>query len=122
MAVRFESKQVDALRQALSYPLVEALLHRRSRRFSLGARIPGGGLPYESPHAPVPLTEAEEAMLAFAAAGVNGLCLGDVPYQPGDWNEAGGGNVMAAITVRTAPTADAGRGTALFCIQQIGTA
>ena len=41
MAVRFESKQVDALRQALSYPLVEALTHRRSRRFSLGARMPG---------------------------------------------------------------------------------
>ena len=121
MAVRFESKQVDALRQALSYPLVEALLHRRSRRFSLGARMPGGGLAYKSPHAPVPLTEAEEAMLAFAAAGVNGLCLGDVPYQPGDWNEAGGGNVMAAFTGRTGASADAVHGTALFVINDEGT-
>ena len=121
MAVEFESKQVDALRQALSYPLVEALLHRRSRRFSLGARMPGGGLAYKSPHAPVPLTEAEEAMLAFAAAGVNGLCLGDVPYQPGDWNEAGGGNVMAAITGRTGASADAVHGTALFVINDEGT-
>ena len=54
MAVQFESKQVDALRQALSYPLVESLIHRRSSRFSLGARMPGGGLAYKSPHAPVP--------------------------------------------------------------------
>ncbi len=121
MAVQFETKQADALRQALSYPLVEALIHRRSRRFSLGARMPGGGLAYESPHAPVPLTEAEEAMLAFAAAGVNGLCLGDVPYQPGDWNEAGGGNVMAAITGRTGASADAVHGTALFVINDEGT-
>src|SRR5919206_213661 len=57
MAVQFETKQADALRQALSYPLVEALIHRRSRRFSLGARMPGGGLAYESTHAPVPLTK-----------------------------------------------------------------
>jgi hypothetical protein len=121
MAVRFESKQADGLRQALGYPLAEALMHRRSRRFSLGARMPGGGLAYESPHAPVPLTEAEEAMLAFAAAGVNGLCLGDVPYQPGDWDEAGGGNVMAAITGRTGASADAVHGTALFVINDEGT-
>src|SRR4051812_29276080 len=121
MAVQFESKQVDALRQALGYPLVEALIHRRSRRFSLGARMPGGGLAYKSPHAPVPLSTSEEALLAFAAAGVNGLCLGDVPYQPGDWNEAGGGNVMAAITGRTGASADAVHGTALFVINDEGT-
>src|SRR5215207_7062029 len=121
MAVRFESKQADGLRQALSYPLAEALMHRRSRRFSLGARMPGGGLAYKSTHAPVPLTESEEAMLAFAAAGVNGLCLGDVPYQPGDWNEAGGGNVMAAISGRTGASADAVHGTALFVINDEGT-
>lgn len=121
MAVQVESKQADALRQALRYPLVESLLHRRSRRFSLGATMPGGGLAYKSPHKPVPLSVAEEALLAFAAAGVNGLCLGDVPYQPGDWNEAGGGNVMAALTGRTGASADAVHGTALFVINDEGT-
>lgn len=121
MAVQFESKQVEALRRALSYPLVESLLHRRSRRFSLGATMPGGGLAYKSPHNPVPLSTAEEALLAFAAAGVNGLCLGDVPYDAGDWTEAGGGNVMAALTGRTGASADAVHGTALFVINDEGT-
>jgi hypothetical protein len=121
MATEVESKQAEALRQALSYPLIESLLHRRSRRFSLGATMPGGGLAYKSPHKPIPLSTTEEALLAFAAAGVNGLCLGDVPYQPGDWQEAGGGNVMAALTGRTGASADAVHGTALFVINDEGT-
>jgi hypothetical protein len=121
MATEVESKQAEALRKVLSYPLVESLLHRRSRRFSVGATMPGGGLAYKSPHQPFPLTTTEEALLAFAAAGVNGLCLGDVPYQPGDWPEAGGGNVMAALTGRTGASADAVHGTALFVINDEGT-
>src|SRR5205823_354997 len=96
----------DALRRLLNYPLVQAMANRRSRRFSVGAKMPGGGLAYESAQKPHPLSKEEEAMLAFAATGITGLCLGDVPFAPGSVPESGGGNVMAALSGRVGASAD----------------
>ncbi|HEY3393351.1 MAG TPA: hypothetical protein VGK58_11635, partial [Lacipirellulaceae bacterium] len=87
------AESTDPLQALLEYPLVAAMANRRSRRFSVGATIPGGGLAYKSRHPPLPLTATEEALLAFAAAGITGLCLGDVPFAAGNQFEAGGGNV-----------------------------
>src|SRR3712207_5785226 len=110
-----------ALDRALTYPLLEALANRRSRRFSLGAKLPGGGLAYESQKAPLPLSKMEEAVLAFAASGLTGLCLGDLPYAAEDEHEAGGGNVIATLTGRAAASADAVHGTAVFVINDEAT-
>jgi hypothetical protein len=110
-----------ALDRMLAYPLLEALANRRSRRFSLGATLPGGGLAYESRKAPVRLSNLEEAMLAFAASGLTGLCLGDLPYDAGDQHEAGGGNVIATLKGRTGASADAVHGTAVFVINDDAT-
>ena len=52
-----------ALDQAWNYPLFEALYRRRSRRFGLGFEMPEGPFKYKSAHAPVPLSELEEALL-----------------------------------------------------------
>lgn len=109
------------LDRMLSYPLLDALANRRSRRFSLGAALPGGGLAYESRKAPVPLSKLEEAVLAFAASGLTGLCLGDIPYAAGKQHEAGGGNVIATLTGRTGASADAVHGTAVFVINDDAT-
>jgi len=38
-----------------SYPLLEALYGRRSRRFGLGFEMPEGPFRYKSAHTPVPL-------------------------------------------------------------------
>jgi hypothetical protein len=111
----------EALERLISYPLVEAIAHRRSRRFSRGAVLPGGGLEYRSRQEPLPLTKTEEALLSFAAAGVTGLCLGDVPFASGGLKEGGGGNVMAALTGRTGASADAVHSAALFIINDEGT-
>jgi hypothetical protein len=51
------------LDRAWSYPLFEALYGRRSRRFGLGFEMQEGPFRYKSAHAPVPLTELEEALL-----------------------------------------------------------
>lgn len=109
------------LEQLLAYPLVDALTHRRSRRFSLGASMPGGGLAYTSRHEPVPLSRLEEAILCFAAVGLSGFCLADLPYKPGRLHEGGGGNVMATLTGRTGASADAVHGTGLFLINDEAT-
>jgi hypothetical protein len=67
------------LDQAWNYPLFEALYRRRSRRFGLGFEMPEGPFRYKSAHAPVPLSELEEALLLGAGAGFSGLAFWDLP-------------------------------------------
>jgi hypothetical protein len=83
------------------YSLLDALLGRRSRRFGLGMSIPHGPLAYKSQHEPVPLTEAEEAALVFAATGITGYSLRDLSY-----GSAQGGTMIAGSVSRTISSAD----------------
>lgn len=98
-----------------SYPLLDALRDRRSRRFGLGMEIPGGPLAYRSRHAPAPLTEDEEAALVFAAAGITGPALLDLCFAPGH-----GGSIMAGAVARTAASGDALQSVALCVINDAG--
>ncbi len=82
--------------------LLDILRNRRSRRFGLGMTMPTGPLAYESQHAPIPLTEQEEALLAFAACGITGYALADLCYAPGQ-----GGTILARLPGRTIPSGDA---------------
>src|SRR5262249_62412175 len=82
--------------------LFEVLLHRRSRRVGLGMSIPAGPFQYQSRHEPVPLTEDEEAALAFAACGITGYALADLSYGTGE-----GGSMLAGRLGRTVPSPDA---------------
>ena len=47
----------EALDSLRSFPLLEALYGRRSRRFPLGGEIPDGPLAYRSQHEAVPLSD-----------------------------------------------------------------
>jgi hypothetical protein len=85
-----------------TYPLLEALKKRRSRRFALGMKMDKGPLAYSSRHAPFPLTEEEEAALVFAAAGITGYALADLPFAEGE-----GGKIMAGLLGRTVASGDA---------------
>lgn len=53
----------------LSFPLIEALLGRRSRRFFRGAEIPDGVFAYKSSQQPEPLTELEKMLVVSACGG-----------------------------------------------------
>lgn len=103
-----------------SYPLYDALLNRRSRRFGKGMHLDGGPLEYASAQAPEPLTLQEEAALAFAACGITGCALGELPYQNGREPESGGGNKMLQFVGRTAASADAIHAYAVFVINDDG--
>jgi|GEM_PF-3974633 len=48
-------------RSALNYSLLDALTHRRSRRFAAGMTLNGGPLAYASTLPPNPLSSGEEA-------------------------------------------------------------
>ncbi len=88
--------------QLAGYPLLDALLKRRSRRFGLGMRMASGPLAYESRHGSFPLTEEEEALLTFAAGGITGFALLDLPFAEGQ-----GGAIVARSLGRTIASGDA---------------
>ncbi|MGH7888346.1 MAG: hypothetical protein ACREPG_10795 [Candidatus Binatia bacterium] len=52
-------------KELAGYPLLDALIKRRSRRFGLGMKMDGGPLAHHSRHAPLSLTEEEEAATAY---------------------------------------------------------
>jgi hypothetical protein len=64
--------QTEALRELATFPLVEALFGRRSRRFALGDEIPEGPLAYKSRHQPLPLGELERMLVLSAMGGTTG--------------------------------------------------
>src|SRR6185437_6902808 len=75
----------EGLRAALEYGLADAVRARRSRRFGLGMTMPEGPLAHTSAHAPVPLSELEQAFLVWAGTGATGLALGDLPRDGLSW-------------------------------------
>jgi hypothetical protein len=103
------------------YPLVESLLERRSRRFGKGMTLPGGPLTYRSSQAPQPLSLDEESALAFAACGITGHALAELPYDSGGDSEAGGGNIMIRFIGRTVASGHALHYVTLFVINDEGT-
>jgi len=93
---------IDKFDELARYPLLDALLKRRSRRFSLGMKMAEGPLAYESRRDVLGLSEEEEAVLAFAAAGVTGYALLDLSFTKGQ-----GGGIVARALGRTIASGDA---------------
>jgi hypothetical protein len=93
--------------EALRYPLFEAVLNRRSRRFGLGMELKDSTLEFTSDHDPVPLDELEEALLVWSGTGLTGLCLADLPPETGI-------DLLCQWTGRTWPSACNNHGTELF--------
>ena len=103
------------------YSLIEAMLQRRSRRFGKGMKL-GGALDYQSQHQPQPLTLEQEALLGFAASGVTGYALAELPYASVDKGSTGsGGNIMVNFIGRTVASADAIHGVTVFVANDEGT-
>lgn len=102
------------------YPLQDALLHRRSRRFGQGLKLEGGPLYYRSAEPPQPLDQQEEAPLAFAASGITGSALSHFPYQANRQPESSGGNTMFQFVGRTVASGDALHMVALIVVNDEG--
>ena len=102
------------------YSLVQALLERRSRRFARGLHLNGGPLAYQSSAAPQALSLEEEAALAFAACGVTGYALAELPYDTGSAPGAGGGNIITHLVGRTVPSGDGIHTNAIFVLNDQG--
>ena len=84
-------------------------------------KLTGGPLAYESQRPPEPLSEEEEAALAFAACGVTGFALAELPYDSCGVPESGGGNIMTHFIGRTVASGDAMHDCTVFVINDNGT-
>lgn len=102
------------------FSLLTALLDRRSRRFAAGLRLNGGPLAFESRQPRQPLGAKEEAVLAFAANGVNGFALSELPFGTGDVPDAGGGHIMVHFAGRTIASGDAMHLATVFVVNDDG--
>jgi hypothetical protein len=71
---------------------------------------------YQSRHAGIPLSEEEEALLAFAACGVTGYALADLIYEQGQ-----GGTIMSRVLGRTIPSGDAAQTVGLVVMNRDAT-
>ena len=80
----------------------------------------GGPLAYSSARPPQPLSLEEEAALAFAACGITGQALAELPSQAGEVPETGGGNIMTHFVGRTVASGDAMHNATLFVINDEG--
>ena len=108
-----------AVHGAWTYPLFDAILQRRARRFPLGATMPGREQAFVSPHAPLPLDPVEEALLILAGTGVSGIALSDLPFV----DNAGDtlcGNTMLQFAGRVYASACGSHGTELFYTNDTG--
>ena len=109
---RREVASPQALQGLARFPLLQALFGRRSRRFGLGMRIPGGPFAYTSRHAPQPLDEVERLLLVAIGAGISGWNFG-IP-----WTESGapdaGCNYPTRPIGRTFPSGAATHGSELL--------
>jgi hypothetical protein len=113
--------RTEELRDRLdNYTLLSALIERRSRRFGKGMTLNGGPLAYQSTVPPQPLALEEEAALAFAACGITGPIMGEMPYETGDLPEAGSGACLLNFTSRTVPSPDSVHAVSVVVINDEG--
>ncbi len=112
--------EIEQVREAWNYPLMQAIFQRRARRFPLGAEMPGGLAPFKSEKDPVPLDEIEEALLVMVGTGLSGLNLSDLPF-----SDASGasfcGNTMIQFAGRTYASPCGSHGTEMFFTNDDGT-
>jgi hypothetical protein len=102
----------DALERARAFGALEAIFTRRSRRFPLGGAL-SGPLAFVSEREPVPLAEAEEALLVAAATGVTGVACEEWPFTDAD-GAATGSDKLGSFTGRAVPSPLANHNVELF--------
>src|SRR5436190_17735310 len=110
----------SGFQKALEYPLVEAILKRRTRRIGKGIKsVPAKSLSYTSNQRPQPLTPLEEALLIFTT-GITGVTMHDMPFQRPDGEDITL-TLYLNITGRGASSPDNVQMTHFFMINDEGT-
>src|SRR3954469_21592393 len=113
------TEQSGGLKDLFSYPLMQAMQDRRTRRVAQGVSLKSGDLSHSSANAPSPLSPIEEAIL-IAATGVTGAVMHDGPLiKPSGLPELG--TPFLNSVGRAASSADNAQATSMFMINDEGT-
>lgn len=108
-----------ALEDLFRYPLLSALIERRTRRIPRGFSVNAGPLSHESHNEPAPLTKLEEAILVSSIAGITGTTQHDGPLvKPDGTPELG--TPFLNIMARMGSSADNAQATYFFMINDDG--
>jgi hypothetical protein len=107
------------LEAILSYPLLQAINERRTRRVAEGCSILAGPLSHQSTNAPRPLTLLEEAIL-ICCTGLTGVVMHDGPLKKPSGAPEDMGSMFWNILARSGPSADNCQATSLFMINDEG--
>jgi hypothetical protein len=104
------------LAELFRYPLMSAIVERRSRRVSRGTSIAAGDLSHQSANAPAPLSPLEEAVLVVTT-GLTGFLLHDGPL---DGARLGTGSYFMQTQARAAASPDNTQPTSFFLVNDAG--
>jgi hypothetical protein len=113
------SRGNPALDVLLSYPLMQAIGERRTRRVAQGCSILAGPLSHHSTNSPMPLSSLEEAIL-IVSTGLTGVVMHDGPLKKTSGAPEDLGSMFWNIFARSGPSADNCQATSLFMINDDG--
>ena len=114
----FIAQKHPGLKELFSYPLMDAIVERRTRRLAKGGSIAAGELSYTSSNQPEALTPLEEAILVVST-GMTGITTHDGPLdKPEGGKELG--TPFLNIVGRSGSSADNCQATSLFMINDEG--
>ena len=102
------------VKELLKYPLLEAIAHRRARRFPLGCALSDEGIQHASEKPPLSLSDLETAILCWSGNGVTGSITADLPTHTG-------GNLFGSWLGRAVPYACNVHNVKLFFTNDNGT-
>ncbi len=89
------------LDELFKYPLMDAIIDRRTRRVAQGMSIDAGPLSHESSNKPAPLSKLEEAVLVVSTGLTGSSTMHDVPTKNEKGEESFSAPLMNIITQAT---------------------
>lgn len=117
-AIDLAGQEREALKELSEFPLFEAVLGRRSRRFPVGGEIPDGVLAFKSRKESRPLTDLQRALVLATVTGQTGWHFG-ISRHPGYAPQFP--NYSGSAIGRTFPSAAGFHTTQFFFTDDSGT-
>lgn len=108
------------LRDLFSYPLMSAIVERRTRRVARGTSIDAGPLSHTSTNAPKPLSPLEEAVLIVATGLTGSTTMHDVPTRNAEGKESFSAPLVNVLS-RGTSSIDNSHAVSFFVINDEGT-
>jgi len=115
-----EGQSHTGLRELFSYPLMSAIVDRRTRRVARGTSIPSGPISHRSTNEPEPLTPLEEAILIVSTGLTGSSTMHDVPAKDSEGQDRFSAPLLNVLA-RSASSIDNSHAVSFFMINDEGT-